>query len=230
MRESLKKYFIYENPTDRSLRLNGSINRRMTAMAISILLFIMLLIFVKSGITDHMDTEFDQWAYGLRNGSLNRLLIIITHMGSAPVIIGIIAVLLVLPSTRLHYGVPTMTISLFSVIIYKILKILIARPRPDLDLRLVAASGYSFPSGHSMNSVIFYGMIIFLILRNSENRRVKRAVCTMLPILLFLIGFSRIYLACHFLTDVMAGWLLGITMVMAVSIAFDEINRNLTLE
>ncbi|MFZ1586333.1 MAG: phosphatase PAP2 family protein, partial [Saprospiraceae bacterium] len=71
---------------------------------------------------------------------------------------------------------------------------------------------YSFPSGHSMAAVAFYGMIFYLIIRNNLSHRLFWFVAGIVFILL--IGFSRIYLGVHFLTDVLAGYVLGLLWLL----------------
>lgn len=90
----------------------------------------------------------------------------------------------------------------------QILKYLFVRERPDL-LQLVKVSGYSFPSGHSMNSMIFYGFFIYFILRNMKHRG-KYAIAGALGLLVLFIGISRIYLGVHYASDVLAGFLTGL--------------------
>lgn len=90
----------------------------------------------------------------------------------------------------------------------QILKHLFVRARPDL-LQLVEISGYSFPSGHSMNSLIFYGFFIYIILKGIKHRG-KYAIAGAVGLLVFLIGISRIYLGVHYASDVLAGFLIGL--------------------
>lgn len=89
-----------------------------------------------------------------------------------------------------------------------ILKHLFLRARPDL-LQLVNVSGYSFPSGHSMNSMIFYGFLIYIIFKNMKHWG-KYAIAGALGLLVLTIGISRIYLGVHFASDVLAGFIIGL--------------------
>jgi len=88
-----------------------------------------------------------------------------------------------------------------------ILKLIFRRPRPEL-LRLVEESGYSFPSGHSMSSLIFYGFFAYLLVRYGKHRS-KYFFVGVLGVLVVLIGLSRIYLGVHYASDVLAGFLVG---------------------
>ncbi len=95
----------------------------------------------------------------------------------------------------------------------QILKRIIQRPRPT-ELRLAEASGYSFPSGHSMASVAFYGFLIYLIYKKVKNKKLRNILIVCLTILIILIGASRIYLGVHYTSDVLAGFLVTISYLM----------------
>lgn len=91
----------------------------------------------------------------------------------------------------------------------EILKHLFERNRPEA-FHLVAASGFSFPSGHAMVSLCFYGMVAFLMVRKrSWQWRITGLVITLL--LIMAIGVSRIYLGVHYPSDVVAGYAAGAT-------------------
>jgi membrane-associated phospholipid phosphatase len=90
------------------------------------------------------------------------------------------------------------------------LKLLFARPRPEFLHDVVAARGYSFPSGHAAGSMVFYGMLAYLIVRHSPRAwHVPSVVLAMLVIVF--VGASRVLLQVHFLSDVLAGWAVAAT-------------------
>lgn len=96
-----------------------------------------------------------------------------------------------------------------------ILKHLFRRPRPDTEYaRNIKFSKYSFPSGHAaVGSVLWYG--ILLALSNLGLSIGIFMVMTFLtPILVVLIGVSRVYLGAHYLSDVLVGWLIGLLMII----------------
>lgn len=89
------------------------------------------------------------------------------------------------------------------------LKNIIQRPRPN-DFRLISETGYSFPSGHSMISMAFYGFLIYLSIKYLKNKKMKIVLITFLSILIILIGISRIYLGVHYTSDVIAGFMISV--------------------
>lgn len=93
------------------------------------------------------------------------------------------------------------------------LKHLFERPRPNLFLEIAALHSYSFPSGHAMAAAAIYGMIAVVIARLAPRIRIWVAVLTLL--LVMLIGLSRIYLGVHWVTDVLAGYAAGATLLFA---------------
>ena len=93
------------------------------------------------------------------------------------------------------------------------LKNIIDRPRPVWD-KLSEASGYSFPSGHTMTAVAFYGLFIYFINQNIKNKKIKILLTIILAIIAIMIGVSRIYLGVHYASDVIAGGMLSIAYLI----------------
>ncbi|HQG31868.1 MAG TPA: bifunctional DedA family/phosphatase PAP2 family protein [Deltaproteobacteria bacterium] len=91
-----------------------------------------------------------------------------------------------------------------------ILKYIIHRPRPISETTLTAVSGWSFPSGHAMMSMIFYGMVAYVLVRAFDSWRLRAFFITMAGFMVFVIGMSRIYLQVHYLSDVLAGFTGGL--------------------
>lgn len=94
-----------------------------------------------------------------------------------------------------------------------VLKRILQRPRPD-EFRIINESGYSFPSGHSMISMAFYGFLIYLIYKNIKNKYLKWILIAILMLLIISIGISRIYLGVHYTSDVLAGFLIAISYLI----------------
>ncbi|WP_070119610.1 phosphatase PAP2 family protein [Bacillus marinisedimentorum] len=101
-------------------------------------------------------------------------------------------------------------------ILTKILKSTYERSRPGINPDIDAV-GYSFPSGHAMGSLVFYGFAIYFIVRSRLSRTAKWLGSITSGVLIILIGISRIYLGAHYPSDVAAGYSAGlIWLAMAV--------------
>jgi membrane-associated phospholipid phosphatase len=83
------------------------------------------------------------------------------------------------------------------------------RDRPFFEDPLATASSFSFPSGHALVSLAVYGSIALVIARHARSRRQAVAVLAVAAIWILAIGFSRLYLGVHFLSDVLAGYAAG---------------------
>jgi len=136
----------------------------------------------------------------------------ITALGGVILIpISIVFVLAALTTRRFRLALVVAFVLLGATLFTDIVKDQIARPRP-VD-PLVEAAGYSFPSGHSLNSAATYGLIALVVWR-SELPLVVRRIAVILGVTLpFLIGLSRIALGVHYPSDVIGGWLAGIAFV-----------------
>ncbi len=133
---------------------------------------------------------------------------IITNLGGAIVILVVTLCILLFVKDK-KYGI-YVTINLVVItLINQILKNIIQRPRPT-EFRIIDEVGYSFPSGHSMVSMAFYGFLIYLTYKNVQNKYLKWISCIILSILIILIGISRIYLGVHYASDVIGGFCFSI--------------------
>ncbi len=93
------------------------------------------------------------------------------------------------------------------------LKLLFERPRP-IGINLIDEGGFSFPSGHSMVSMAFYGLFIYVISTKYSSPTSKKLSMIGLGVLIFLIGLSRIYLGVHYASDVIAGFALAFAYLL----------------
>ena len=109
-------------------------------------------------------------------------------------------------------------ISIFSNLVIitalnQLLKRILQRPRPT-EYRIIEETGYSFPSGHSMISMAFYGYLIYLIYKYVKNKYVKWISMALLSLLICSIGISRMYLGVHYTSDVLGGFLISISYLV----------------
>jgi membrane-associated phospholipid phosphatase len=101
------------------------------------------------------------------------------------------------------------------------LKTIFQRDRPSFPNPFVHAMGFSFPSGHSMGSLIGYGMLAYVIAHSVRHRGIDIMVAVCAGVLVVAIGFSRLYLGAHYLSDVLAGFAAGIVWLAANIIALE---------
>ncbi|MEH7177839.1 phosphatase PAP2 family protein [Neobacillus vireti] len=99
-----------------------------------------------------------------------------------------------------------------------LLKNFFERERPNIN-RIIEADGFSFPSGHSMGSMTYYGFLGYLVLRSKRKPFSKLGLGILLSLVILLIGISRIYLGVHYPSDVLAGFIAGsVWLVICISL------------
>ncbi|MEZ4869111.1 MAG: phosphatase PAP2 family protein [Caldilineaceae bacterium] len=97
------------------------------------------------------------------------------------------------------------------------------RPRPDLVFNGAAAPGFhSFPSGHMAETTIFYGLLCYLWLRQSPYRSERIFGCLFLAVWLGLVGIARLELGTHWLTDIIAGTITGLSWLWVLAVALQR--------
>lgn len=148
----------------------------------------------------------------MRAPTLTTILIIITNLGSAITLISLTILSIILIKNK-KIGLCISLNLIISTLLNVILKNIVQRPRPE-GYRLIDESGYSFPSGHSMVNTAFYGLLIYLVLRNVKNSKLKYTLVILISLLIIGIGFSRIYLGVHYASDVLAGFLISIAYLV----------------
>jgi undecaprenyl-diphosphatase len=115
---------------------------------------------------------------------------------------------------------------LLCFLLNQLMKGIFARERPT-GINMLNLSSYSFPSGHSMLSVAFYGFIGYLFLHSRRDKKIRIVVILTTMVLAFLIGVSRIYLGVHYASDVLAGFVLSLAyLILFVSIFYNEKKRS----
>ena len=111
-----------------------------------------------------------------------------------------------------------------ALVLDPILKTLVGRLRPVVAHPIAHGGGNSFPSGHSLGSIVCYGAVLLVFLPAARGRW-RTAFITVIVTLVALIGISRILLGVHYLSDVLGGWTLGITWLGLTAFAFELTRR-----
>lgn len=167
---------------------------------ISWMLFLGYCIIFALGYFQQLDTYIYQCLASFQTPRITNLMKIITFFGST---LGIILVCLLCMMKSWKIGFKISQHVIIVAVINQIMKIFVARSRPNV-LRLVVESSYSFPSAHAMVSFALYGMIAYFLWRK------MKPISIILMIFVFLIGISRIYLGVHFASDIIAGYLFSL--------------------
>lgn len=179
---------------------------------------------IAEGIRSQEVFALDTWAtpflHGIASPGLDTFMNFLTDLGSILVIPPLFLLVAgwLLWRRRLRASLFLGVASLGSLVLQGTMKLFFARPRPQLPWAQVLPD-FSFPSGHTMNAVIFYGAVA-LILWSVYGRRVGLVAAVLATIIALGVGISRIYLGYHYLTDVVGGILAGLAWLVVVGAAF----------
>lgn len=168
-------------------------------------LFIVLSILMFCGLTRGFDTGIYNLVRCLSCDFFDKYFVFITKFGNESTVIVLVIIFLLLLKNK--YRVMMLMMPLVCVISNQLLKYLVRRPRPDV-LKLIEQGGYSYPSGHSMIAVSVYGLLLYFVLKQVNNKYLKYGLSFLLVLLIISIGVSRIYVGVHYASDVLGGFML----------------------
>lgn len=155
----------------------------------------------------------------------------VTNLGGAVFLIALTVILILFIKNK-KIGISIFANLTIITVLNQILKRILQRPRPT-EFRIIEESGYSFPSGHSMVSMAFYGYLIYLSYKYIKNKYIKWGLNFILGLLIVSIGISRIYLGAHYTSDVIGGFLISISYliiyVMTVNKLMNENEKKTSL-
>ena len=194
----------------------------------TLLLFVILTVFV---VTESAAVQtFNHTLYApvaeLINPTLTAAAAWIGHLTHWYTYAPVILLLLIIPATRMKIGLPiAVTLSVSAIMGPIILKNIFAIERPNIN-PLIEPGGFGYPSGHSMNALVFFGMCALMILRYSPNKLMKIGFTAFAIISVILVGLSRIYLGVHTVTDVIGGYLAGSVVLCAAILIENRLLSN----
>ena len=148
---------------------------------------------------------------------LDQVMLAVTTLGQPSILLAssLVLAFLLLRRKKVAEAIALAIVALGGLGLNLLLKNLFVRTRPALWERIVQVDLYSFPSGHAMMSMMIYGAIGYILAVQFPQRRGWIALATVL--LVGAIGFSRLYLGVHWLTDVVAGYAAGLVwLIMGV--------------
>lgn len=176
----------------------------------TIIIFFKLDNYANTPFIAYIDSAIPEFAYAHRNPILTEIMKIISFFGNELLVTAVfVFVLLLIVRNKIKDAIIFVTVIFTGFYLNLVLKELYMRPRPEI-LPLVQELTYSFPSGHSMNSFIFYSFLSYFIFRSTRNRKIEIIAASISAFLILAVGYSRIYLGVHYPSDVMAGFLAGL--------------------
>ena len=107
------------------------------------------------------------------------------------------------------------------------LKLAFKRARPEPFFNLSLPETYSFPSGHSLTSAVFFGALAAILTARIKSRRVRAAIWVVSTLMFLTIGFSRIYLGVHHTTDVIAGFVAALIWILVVRFVEIQLKKSI---
>lgn len=196
---------------------------------VSLIVFAWITHTVLQSQTLILDTSLSQAVYSLRTPDLTQLMILISFMGADFMVLGAGIVTIILAWKKHKYeAVLFLAVLAIGLFLNILLKMIFQRPRPEFDPILDLSASYSFPSGHAMNSFIFYSVLAYFVYHFTHNVFLSFSAASASIIMILLIGFSRVYLGVHYPSDVLAGYIAGFfvfitAIVLQKSFAFKTI-------
>ena len=181
--------------------------KKWALVIISLLMFGILAYLVRENKTG----DFDHFIYSsvtfVKNDYFTGFYKFIT-MFASEIMVLFISLMFLLIFKNKRYGI-FVIFNAFNILILNILlKLIFMRDRP-YDLMIITETGYSFPSGHAMCALGFYGFIIYLTWHFNLEKKIKITFTILLSILIVLLGVSRVYLGVHYASDVLAGYMVS---------------------
>ena len=154
-------------------------NKRYVLLFICLAIFIVILINVLNGNIVDFDNDIYSAISSLKSNFTTAFFKGVTRLADEePIILIAIICLIVIKNKRIGASITLNLAS--SAFINHIIKEIVQRPRPPIELRMVEESSFSFPSGHAMTSATFYGLIIYFVFKKVKNKKLKNTICIIL--------------------------------------------------
>jgi len=182
--------------------------------ALSILSFVAIVDSLSGkGTLFDLDLKINAYTIKVANPGLTAFLGAISDLGSIYLVVMVAVIVGAILFIRKNWW---RLLALFLAVgigqaVLNILKVAFQRPRPKTEMFVFS---YSFPSGHVFSATVIYGFCIYLTFRFINNPVIKWIVSALLALLILLIGFSRIYLGVHWLSDTLAGYVTGFAWLL----------------
>ncbi len=183
-------------------------------MFIIILLIVSFIVIKNSSIYKYIvnfDYKVIEFFGNINDKRLTTSMSFITNFGDWYIPILIIVCIFLIIKNKWYFYTLSSSYLLSGIVVF-ITKILVARPRP-LEALIKIPSSYSFPSGHTLTSLIFY-MTLFYLMTEKSNKLIRITFGLLFCFLIVVVAFSRVCLGVHFFSDVVGGFILGMPCLL----------------
>lgn len=180
-------------------------------------LFILLLVLYFTDFYRDLDSLLAAFVLTIRSPFLTTLFLLISNLiGTYFLMIPLLLIILLLKFSLRLSELPAIVFSLVAINCFGFsLKTYFHRTRPIFDL--ISEVGYSFPSMHTYNGVMIYGILILILKRYYPSNWYRNGAIALFIALMLFTGFSRIYLSVHYTSDVLTGFALGLISLGVLS-------------
>ena len=203
-------------------KLNKGLLTSIILSSVAFLGFLAIMILVLCDYGFKID-QFNNVVANNRNSFWTGFLKVFTHLGSFYTlaflaIIGVVLIWFVMKNKRLS----TFYAGAFAIVCISnyIVKQIVRRARPE-HLMIIEETGFSFPSGHAMMTFAFFALAIHFVHKFVKNRTLRITLISVFSLIIPAMGFSRIYLGVHYLSDVIAGFLISYVLVVVSLIVYN---------
>ncbi len=212
----MKKFFAIVNKTSLTRLLFIEIVVGLVVNIVILLLFFFLTHDVLEKDTFYYDKTISSYIYSFRTPTLTTIMSAITNITDIPagLVLSFTVVLLLFKKHRKESLIFSLSLIIGCILNY-FLKIFFRIPRPNIA-PLEILSDFTYPSGHTMNNLVLYGLLAFYTFHFTKNKSISMVVGFIAAVWIFLIGLSRIYLGAHYPSDVLAGYLVGFWWLLTV--------------
>jgi membrane-associated phospholipid phosphatase len=179
------------------------------------------------------DQAVAKWFHGYGTANGDRIFVIISAIGS-PVAMAVLfgaAVLYLWRAKQRTLLVAWVLSYVGGTLLDGVIKDIVRRPRPEFATKFLHYSSWSFPSGHSMGSLIGFAMLAYTVVRvcKIESMPARVGIWAGAIVMIVLVGYSRIYLGVHYLSDVAAGYTLGVLWLAVCFTGLQMVSRRAEL-
>ncbi|WP_436794342.1 phosphatase PAP2 family protein [Actinospongicola halichondriae] len=198
---------------------------------------LLLSLVVRIGSVADADRAATRWLHdrAIESDAVSRFALDVTAIGNPLTLTAFVVITAgwLLFHRRGRAAVWLVAVTLVASVVESLLKVVVGRARPDFDSVFLEPVTRSFPSGHAMNTTVVLGAIAVAVVTSATSRRsgVVPLAAAVAAIVAFAVGTSRPILGVHFVSDVVAGWALGVIWLLVTRPrADDDVDREVSAE